>query len=337
MTNQASSARSRADHVVEGLVEAGLVHPDRRTEARTVVAHRLGVRTAASATTRTRLVEVAGYLGGALVVASLGLLLADNWVDLGERGQVAALVVISLVLAVAGLVVANLGSGLGAIRRGHDDVRRRLSSALLTGAAIGGAVTVARLTDLARDAEDYSSWPGLTGGFALVALGAAVYALVPSALVQLALAGGALTTVTSAVEVADASEGTVTGLLLLGVGVTWLALAETRVLREDTTARSVGLAFALLGAQVPLFDDASTLAYVLTGAVAAVAFALYLRLTAWPYLVAGVVGVTLVVPEAIIEWTDGALGAGGAVLLVGLTLLAASAAGLRMRQEAHED
>ena len=46
--------------------------------------------------------------------------------------------------------------------------------------------------------------------------------------------------------------------------------------------------------------------------------------------------VTVVVPEAIIDWTDGSLGAGGAVLVAGLTLLGASAAGFRVRQEAHE-
>ena len=71
-------------------------------------------------------------------------------------------------------------------------------------------------------------------------------------------------------------------------------------------------------------------------AVAVVAFVLYMRTVAWPYLVVGVAGITLVVPEAVIDWTGDSLGPAGGVLIAGLTLLGASLAGFRMRQEATE-
>jgi hypothetical protein len=73
--------------------------------------------------------------------------------------------------------------------------------------------------------------------------------------------------------------------------------------------------------------------YALTAAVAVAGFLSYLRTVAWPYLGVGVLGVTGVVPEAIIDWTGSTLGPPGGVLLAGMTLLGASPSGLRIRQE----
>jgi hypothetical protein len=81
----------------------------------------------------------------------------------------------------------------------------------------------------------------------------------------------------------------------------------------------------------------ANLAYALLFAVAVAGFAMYLRTAAWPYLVGGVLGITIVVPEAVIDWTGGALGPAGGVLLAGLALLGASLAGFRMHQEAADE
>ena len=75
------------------------------------------------------------------------------------------------------------------------------------------------------------------------------------------------------------------------------------------------------------------MAYVATAVVGAVSFWVYVVTRAWPYLAAGVVGVTLAVPEALSDWFDGALGAAGVLLATGVTLLLAALAGLRLRQE----
>ena len=50
-------------------------------------------------------------------------------------------------------------------------------------------------------------------------------------------------------------------------------------------------------------------------------------------LVAGVLGVTLAVPEAVLDWTNGALGASLILLVAGAVLVAASAVGLRLRRD----
>ena len=66
----------------------------------------------------------------------------------------------------------------------------------------------------------------------------------------------------------------------------------------------------------------SWLGYLLTLVVVVAGIALYLNLVAWPYLAVAVIGVTLVVPEVVADWTGGSLGAVGGVLVAGHHLAA---------------
>jgi hypothetical protein len=49
--------------------------------------------------------------------------------------------------------------------------------------------------------------------------------------------------------------------------------------------------------------------------------------------VVGVVALATVVPEAVLHYTHGSLGAGAALLVVGLSIVGASVLGLRLRHE----
>jgi hypothetical protein len=123
--------------------------------------------------------------------------------------------------------------------------------------------------------------------------------------------------------------------MLFVTGVAWLVLAELGVFREVTVARALGAATTLLGAQVPAIDGTHAwLGYALTLLVAVAGIVIYLRSVAWPYLAVSVLAVTLLVPEAVVDWTAGSLGAVGGVLVAGITLLLASYAGYRIRAEA---
>jgi aerobic C4-dicarboxylate transport protein len=128
--------------------------------------------------------------------------------------------------------------------------------------------------------------------------------------------------------------------IVLGVGSVASAAQVGKVgglaLGYFLTMSTFALAIGLVGAQTVLFAGNENLGYALTAAVAAAGFGLYLRTAAWPYLVVGVLGVTLVVPEAVMGWTDNSLGPAGGVLVAGLTLLAASLAGLKVREEVTE-
>jgi hypothetical protein len=341
-TRTATPPQRAAGRVAADLVMAGLVHPERAQEAEQVVARSLaGAGVPAPDADRrgagTRLAEIAGYVGGALVLAAIGLLLATGWAELSGTAQVTLLAVVTVLLGVAGAVAARLGGGTTALRTGGDEVRRRLTSALLTGAAVTAALSVGRLVMLT--VADYSSEPSLGGGLTLVALGMVGYRVAPSALGQLGVLGGALVAATSLLTLLgdDSSAMLVPGLVVLALGAGWLALAELGVLHEPVVGRFLAVATALAGAQLCLVDAGHDLvAYGLTLLVAVGGFVLYVRTMSWPYLVAGVAGITLVVPEAVMDWTDGSMGVAGGVLVAGLTLLAAGLVGLRLRQEARD-
>ncbi|MGH3331980.1 MAG: hypothetical protein ACRDPJ_11835, partial [Nocardioidaceae bacterium] len=154
-----------------------------------------------------------------------------------------------------------------------------------------------------------------------------------------------VTSVPQALQALDISEPVefggpdplVFGLVVLAIGLVWLALAEKGVWREVLVARVIGAAIAVIGAQIPLGSDTAWVAYVATALVAAAGFAMYVVTRAWPYLAVGVVGVTLAVPEALLDWFEGAMGPAGVLLAAGVTLLAASLLGLRLRQEVTEN
>ena len=67
---------------------------------------------------------------------------------------------------------------------------------------------------------------------------------------------------------------------------------------------------------------------------AVAAFLVYVARTAWPYLATGVAALTLVVPQALLEWTDNALGPAGVLLVTGVTLILA---GLAVKSELGDD
>ena len=90
-----------------------------------------------------------------------------------------------------------------------------------------------------------------------------------------------------------------------------------------------------LRAQLPVFAyEVDELGYALTAAVAVARVRrLPVSTRSWSVLAAGVLATTLVVPEALHDWTGGSVPAAGSLLIAGLTLLAASAIGLRLRRE----
>ena len=328
-----SEPRTRA--VVDGLVAAGLLDADRRAAAEPVVRSALGEDTTAptlSGSLRRRMAEVAGYVGGAFVVGAALLFLGATWDDLGLGEQVGVLVGIAVLLVAAGAALATSAGGPTGIRQDAEAVRRRLASVLFTGAAGSAAFGAGLLLeDVIANDELGVTLAALTG--LLVAL--AGYLVAPTTVGQLGVVVPALVAIPMGLASlhTDSTSTVPVGLLVLLLGVAWLALAELGRWNEVLSARVIGCTVALVGAQIPVFDDQQWVAYVATAVVGAVSFWVYVVTRAWPYLAAGVVGVTLAVPEALSDWFDGALGAAGVLLATGVTLLLAALAGLRLRQE----
>ncbi len=332
-----------ADHVVDALIAERLVDPAARQDSIGVVAGVLGsgARSPGGTGEPTRrslpqLVEVVAYLGGALVLAAGGLFLVQQWDGLGFGARIALLAVVTAVLAVAGVVSARVPAGQPAVREDSQDVRRRLAGALLTGAALAASFLVGYVLEERGDfGYPGAYWPAVAGAAVGVLIAAIAYRIAPTALGLVAMLGGVVTVVINVVETLDHNEGDAIGVLLFVVGAVWLGLTEMGLFREQTVARALGVATALVGAQVPVIDGThSWLGYALTVLVAVVGIAVYLGRVAWPYLAGAVIAVTLVVPEAVSDWTGGSLGAVGGVLVAGVTLLVASYSGYRLRAEA---
>jgi hypothetical protein len=113
-----------------------------------------------------------------------------------------------------------------------------------------------------------------------------------------------------------------------------VVLVWCRLVEECRFALAIAATLGLTGAQLIVIagSDAEYLGYALTALVAGLCFVAYARLREWVVLAGGVVGATLVVPEFLYDVTDGSLGASGVMLVAGVTLLAGSLAGLRIRR-----
>jgi len=174
----------------------------------------------------------------------------------------------------------------------------------------------------------------LAAALTLLVVSALGHLVAPTVIGQLGTAVGAFMAVPLALDVVGDSDPIAFSLIVVCLGIGWLALAERGVWREVAAARVIGSAVALIGAQIPVFDSGQSWSgYLATAVVASAAFTAYVVRPSWPYLAVGVIGVTLVVPEALLDWTDGLPGAAGGLLIAGGTLLAASLLGLRLRQE----
>jgi len=332
-----------ADHVVDALIAASLVDPALRQDSIGVVAGVLrapeelpGTAGAPAGRSLPQLVEVVAYLGGALVLAAGGLFVVQQGDDLGFGAQVALLAVVTAVLALAGGVASRVPSGGPALLAEVHDSRRRLAATLLTGSAL----TLAFLVGLVVERQLDSSfpdvyWPGVLGAAVGVVVAAVAYRVAPSAVGLVGMMAGAVTAVMTAVNGIDDYEGDAIGASLCLVALVWLGLSERGLFREVTVARALGVSTALVSAQVPVLEGMHPWhGYLLTLAVAVVGIVVYVGGVAWPYLAAAVIAVTLVVPEAVADWTDDSLGAIGAVLVTGVTLLLASFVGYRVRAQA---
>jgi uncharacterized membrane protein len=332
MSTQAAVRRPgdhRADTVVSALVSAGLLDPAHRSDALAVVDRALRGQHRMPESMRQRFAELAGYVGGAFVVSAAAVFFATNWEDLSSGAQVGLLFAVAAVLAAAGAALAMTGGGFGVLREGGQPVRRRLTSVLFAGGSVAAAGAAGVEVDAAMRIS--GSEPVMAAAWTMLLLGVAAYTLVPTALGQVVLAAAVVMGVPATLDTVGDVDATGYGLVTLGCGLVWLLLAERGVWREIESARAVGALLAVVGAQIPVGSEHSWVGYLATLLVAAAGFAMYVARRSWPYLAAGVAGLTLAVPEAVVDWTEGSLGPAGVLLVAGVSLLGASLIGLRLR------
>ncbi len=273
------------------------------------------------------LVEVGLYVGSALVVAALFVLVAQSWEGLTRSTQVATLAATTLV---------GLGLGLAAARgAAAATARRRLAGVLLAAASAAAGGTVSLVVGDIPMVGVVS----LTACLAVLVLAQVVAAsavtevglfVVSFALVQ--ALGDQLrpSPVTSLdpwgneiYEPSRMEQLMPLGTVALGLG--W-ALGVSRLLQHRELAVALG-ALATVGAALPLAGDEQTRAVglvVLAGA-AAIGFWRFLVEPLWPWLALAIASVT-----GFVFWlVGGAHRPALAILAAGLVLLATSAGSLQ--------
>lgn len=314
-TRNTEEARTRA---LRGLVERGTLTAE---QARAVEA---ALREAEDAGAPARWTEIIGFVGGGLVFAGVVSLMAFSWEDLEWTARVGLLAAVAVLAGLGGL--AAVGTRL--LGRGPvPDTRRRVGGTLFVLAAVAAGLALGSALE-----PDTATAPTLLG-LVLAALG---YAAAPTAVGLLACGAASVWALWSVLEAAGltGNEALPYGLATVALGLLWGAAAVR--LPNQRTGLVVAAVLALFGAQVPLFDgqDHALLSYTLTTAVSVLCLVLHRWWRVWVLIGAGVVGLTLAVPEAIWDWTDGAIGGALLLLLVGLVLLAASGLGLLLHRGA---
>ena len=279
--------------------------------------------------------EVGGYVGGAFVLAAALVLAGPRWDDLGYAGQLAVLGVPSLLMIGAAVAVALWTPGGWSVHaRPGMGARRRLVAVLLA----VGIVLAACCGAVIADPEDSGRLPVTTAAVLFVA----GYTLCRTALLHVgAFLSIALTAATWSIFLfsgdPDQSERPplALGFSLAAVAVVWGLLAVLGVLDERQLGMFAAGALFFVAAEVFVVGSGRSgvtgAGYLMLAALAAVGMYGYIRTRYVAVLAVGVVALATVIPQAVIDYTNGALGAGGALLLVGLSIVGASVVGMRLR------
>jgi len=312
----------RLSRALQDLVDDGVVTP-RQSSAM--------LRAAALAPGRhdTWLPEALGYIGGALTVAGMGAVLALTWGDHGRTfwGSLAA--VIGVLLFATGLILAGRpefrrpGEGAGAC-----GARRRVAGVLF--ALAGIAATIAAAVAMGEDPGRPWAAPAL--GTVVAAAGYACLRTVPAALACAVL--GPVALLNAAPRLEDLTLAVpLTGLATLALGAVWMVLGLSGIVRQRGLALGAGAVMGLLAGQQCLSRSGWTVwAYALTAAVALGCLVLYRVERAGVLLVAGIVGISVVVPEIVLDLTGDLDAAAPLLLFLGVAFLAAGGVGVLRRR-----
>lgn len=285
----------------------------------------------------SRLPEVLGYLGGTFVVAAALLVVGWSWESFDHVTRVAITALSALVVYGAGLAIAlGAAGGRKTLPTPDQDVRRRLVGVLLVVGAYLAAGSVALLFE---DSEDVQMLPvGLT---ALVLTAVAVR-LSPGVVPTLGLFAATVMVAGSPLNLTGELPALAWVLIFLALGLIWVGLGP-RVTATPTAALAVGLgdlvitgwvasAHTVYRADGPDGSQGSTpvewgesvvapLGYAVLAVITILGVALYLRGSAWPWLVAATVSAAVLVFQV----AGDAFGPAVAALVLGALLLAASA------------
>lgn len=254
--------------------------------------------------------EAVGYVGAALAIGAIAVLLGDVWDQLLVAGRVALVALLTVLLAAGGVAL-----------RGDDrPPLQRLTSALFSGGVLGvGWCALILGEDVLRlRSEDVA----LMVGVAATAAAWPAYVTRRRALPQLTLLVAILATIGALFSRSPIPpEPFWGGLIIWAVGIAWLLLGVGRWIPPPRVAEIAGGIVGLLAIQVASFDDARRLALALALLTAGGLVMLAITSDRAHHLAVGAVALFVFVPQLVFELFGDAIGAPATLLVVGLLLV----------------
>jgi hypothetical protein len=274
------------------------------------------------------LAEVAGYVGGALMLGGVVLLVGLTWSRLNRGGEFALLAAVTVALVLAGVLVAGGPRGLVSLRHSASSVRRRVAGLVLPLAAIPVAIMVSIASPRVSTVE----WASAGLAMALV-----MYVALPSA-PGLLIAGGLSGVAAAALidQVRPRPVGSTFYLLellvLVVVGTAWAAAALTGLARPRSLGLALGAFYVILGGQIAVESSAvRPVGYAVTLFAGVFGIIIYWWERATVLLVAAVIALTLFAVELVNQLTGNAVAGPVGLLIGGGVLVGASAFGFWLR------
>lgn len=279
---------------------------------------------------RRLLWEVAGYLGGVLILGGSLLLAESAWDSLNTTTRAGVLALAALLLACAGTVI-GVTHGMRSLAA-SPGARGRIVSVLYALCSITGATAVGIAVP-----DVHEMFPPMATGMVLALAG---YLAMPAVPGMLAMAAFSALTVRSVGEqlfggppesyadqpVFGSSGAIAVGLLC--VGALWCVLALRGVLASRPVGLAAGVVITLIGAHWSIMGPDRWWAHVVSFLVAVVFLACFLHLRDVVFLTGALIGVLLAVYRVIPDLFAGTVEASLLVVALGAVLLAVGAVGL---------
>jgi hypothetical protein len=268
--------------------------------------------------------EVAGYIGGGLMLAGITVFLEASRNRFTKTEEAMITGGIAVLLLVAGFLAARGLRGVDQLRRERTAPRRRLVAVVWAIASIPAAYTAGLVVTDSHQARLFAAGVGLV----VAAGGYATIPAVPGQLATAAFTAFGLSQFLDWTALLDA-KGVSAGYL--GLGALWAIFALMKLTPPRAGGLAIGAAFAIFAGQVALGTHPKANGYVITLIIAAACFLIYWSERATIVLAMGVIASTLGLTETIYDVTNGALSASTTLLIGGGVLVLASVFGIQLR------
>lgn len=261
--------------------------------------------------------EAVGYIGSGLVLASVALLIGNQWDDLSTVARIASLAVPTAAGAVAGWWTG----------RRNEPALVRLGSVLwlLTVAGVAGTAAVVWI-DAIHDGDPPDHHAALFIGFFALLAAVVAWWYRRLELQQLALFAAAITTTLGALDSIAASQDRspselAVGSTLVVLGCLWVAMGLTRRLPPIVLANLCGSALVLFGAQMIRADNDHLGLWLGIGSATAL-LAVGVASARLELLFVGTAGLFQWTPQIALFYLEDTLGAEATLFVIGLLLIA---------------